>query len=97
MWSLGCILYQMVYGRTPFADLHIVQKLQAIVNPNHAIPFPDTADEAAIDAMQRCLRRKPEDRPPIVGPGGLLNEHRFLLSARPHETSHYRTADRTGG
>eukprot|EP00549_Striatella_unipunctata_P015260 CAMPEP_0118678962 /NCGR_PEP_ID=MMETSP0800-20121206/3516_1 /TAXON_ID=210618 ORGANISM="Striatella unipunctata, Strain CCMP2910" /NCGR_SAMPLE_ID=MMETSP0800 /ASSEMBLY_ACC=CAM_ASM_000638 /LENGTH=398 /DNA_ID=CAMNT_0006574889 /DNA_START=39 /DNA_END=1235 /DNA_ORIENTATION=+ len=78
IWSLGCILYQMVFGRTPFAQLHMFQKLQAIVNPNYQIDFPSDADEAAVDTIKLCLRRKPEDRPPIVGANGLLNEHRFL-------------------
>ena len=82
IWSLGCILYQMVYGQTPFAQLHMISKLQAIVNPNYVIDFPDHADEAAIDAMRQCLRRRAEDRPPIVGKHGLLNEHCFLNSRR---------------
>jgi len=80
IWSLGCILYQMVYGKTPFADLHMIQKLQAIINPNHPISFPDTADPLAIDAMKQCLQRECEKRPPIVGRNGLLNEHAFLVT-----------------
>jgi serine/threonine-protein kinase TTK/MPS1 len=68
----------MVYGKTPFADLHMIPKLQAIVNPAHKISYPSTVDEAAIDAIQCCLRRNPQDRAPIVGTNGLLNEHRFL-------------------
>jgi len=82
VWALGCILYQMCYGRTPFAELHIIQKLQAIVNPNHKIKYPDTIDEAAIDAIQLCLRRTPESRAPIIGKNGLLNEHVFLHSKK---------------
>ena len=68
----------MVHGRTPFAGLHMIQKFYAIVNPNHQIVFDETVDPTAIDAMRLCLLRKAEDRPPIVGRGGLLNEHRFL-------------------
>lgn len=72
----------MVYGRTPFAELHMIQKLQAIVNPKHVIDFPDTVDEAAIDAMKLCLHRDADSRPPIVGKNGLLNEHWFLHSKK---------------
>jgi serine/threonine-protein kinase RIO1 len=88
IWSLGCILYQMVYGQTPFAQLHMIPKLQAIVNHNHKISFPDHADEAAIDAMRQCLRRKADERPPIVGRDGLLNEHYFLNSRRKSSSKH---------
>ncbi|GAX09790.1 serine/threonine-protein kinase TTK/MPS1 [Fistulifera solaris] len=78
IWSLGCILYQMVYGKTPFADLHMIQKLQAIINPNHKIAFPGDMDECAIDAIKKCLQRNAQDRPPIIGENGLLNHHKFL-------------------
>lgn len=83
IWSLGCILYQMVYGRTPFADLHMIQKLQAIVNPSYNIVFPPgVEDEGAVDAMKACLRRNAAERPPIIGENGLLNEHCFLNARR---------------
>jgi serine/threonine protein kinase len=72
----------MVHGKTPFANLHFIQKLQAIVNPNHPIPISDEVDDASADAIRQCLQRNPEDRPPIVGIRGLLNEHRFLHSSK---------------
>jgi serine/threonine-protein kinase TTK/MPS1 len=41
VWSLGCILYQMVYGQPPFHHLSMYQKMKAIPDPTHIIEFPE--------------------------------------------------------
>lgn len=41
VWSLGCILYQMVYGCTPFHHLSVYQKMKAIPDSEHEIDFPE--------------------------------------------------------
>jgi len=43
VWSLGCILYQMVYGHPPFQHLSMYQKMKAIPDGTHVIEFPEYA------------------------------------------------------
>jgi len=53
VWSLGCILYSLVYNRTPFEAVRLpVLKLQAIVNPAHAIEFPSTQHPYVVDVLK---------------------------------------------
>ena len=43
VWSLACILYQMVYGRAPFAHIQgQMQKMRAITTDSFRIAFPQT-------------------------------------------------------
>ena len=72
VWSLGCILYQMIYGRPPFSHLtSIYQKLAAIPNPRHEIAYPSTGIGDAkvplsvIHTLQDCLERDKNDRATI--------------------------------
>ena len=87
IWSLGCILYQIVYGRTPFAELSLIHKLQAICDPSHKLIFPqlDPPNADLLNVMQACLQRDPLKRPTISGVGGLL-EHPFLCPGKADST-----------
>lgn len=70
MWSVGCILYLMVYGWPPFGHIpDLAPKVLAIADPNHQIEFPRTGLGGAsvpanyIRIMKACLSRDPTQRP----------------------------------
>lgn len=75
IWSLGCILYEMVYGAPPFASFpSLVQRLKHIMDPNYNIPIPTSPDVHLDDLLARCLTRNPKERPSLVD----IEQHRFM-------------------
>ncbi|KAI9048101.1 hypothetical protein LZ554_007897 [Drepanopeziza brunnea f. sp. 'monogermtubi'] len=70
VWSLACILYQMVYGRAPFAHIpNQMHRCQAIINFNYEIEYPSLGvgsvpvPSSLIKTLKKCLNRDQFQRP----------------------------------
>ncbi|KAI7789430.1 dual specificity protein kinase Ttk isoform X2 [Triplophysa rosa] len=75
VWSLGCILYYMTYGKTPFQNItNQITKIHAIIDTSHEIDFPDIPEKDLLDVVKRCLVRNPRERISIAE----LLDHPYL-------------------
>uniref|UniRef100_A0A1A9W8B7 Protein kinase domain-containing protein n=1 Tax=Glossina brevipalpis TaxID=37001 RepID=A0A1A9W8B7_9MUSC len=67
VWSLGCILYLLLYKRTPFSHIkNINVKIRAISNPTHTIEYgalPAFYPHMLVHMVKNCLQHDPKKRP----------------------------------
>jgi hypothetical protein len=86
IWSLGIILYQMVYQSPPFAHLEPMQRVLLLNSPDLQIEFPEghcleahssTTKAQLLDILEGCLQRDARRRPSLAD----LLAHPFLRSS----------------
>jgi len=90
IWSLGCILYQMVYGDPPFNHLQGGKRLKSIMDPNSSITCPAhdakgfEIPKALTKLINQCLNKASKKRPTIdeiLFYSEFLNHEKYLKTS----------------
>ncbi|KAK6013503.1 hypothetical protein OSTOST_21181 [Ostertagia ostertagi] len=76
IWGFGVVVYQMTYGRKPFANF-CNKTMMAILDPNVRLQHDINADPAITEFFEMCTQREVEKRASI----DQLFKHRYLAEA----------------
>ncbi|KAL2756199.1 hypothetical protein ACRALDRAFT_2103939 [Sodiomyces alcalophilus JCM 7366] len=80
IWSLGCVILEMVTGRRPWANLDNEWAIMYNIaqgNPPQ-LPSPDQLSPVGLDFLQRCFTRDPRKRASAVE----LLQHEWIMTIR---------------
>ncbi|OTF79920.1 protein kinase-like protein [Euroglyphus maynei] len=62
IWSLGCILYILLYGHNPFMQYNDNETLIKILDCSFTTPEKSSVNESSIDLIQSLLKKDPNMR-----------------------------------
>nr|WVH01951.1 cytokinesis protein [Naematelia aurantialba] len=79
IWSVGCVVVELLEGRPPYGDLAPMQALWRIVQ-DESMKLPDGASPIVRDFLYQCFQKDPNLR---VSAKKLLR-HPWMMSARKH-------------
>lgn len=70
VWSLGCILYLLLYKKTPFSHIKVLnQKLLTLTNPKTHIDYPELPNyypPILVEMLKKCLVYNPKERSSVA-------------------------------
>lgn len=66
VYSFGIVLWELITGLLPFANMTAVQAAFAVVNKDHRPTIPDDCLPVLSEIMTRCWDTNPDARPPFV-------------------------------
>jgi serine/threonine protein kinase len=61
-WALGCLIYELLIGRTPFQDDNQAEIFKKIIHSQKSLSFPRGFDSEATDLVKKLLAPNPAFR-----------------------------------
>lgn len=62
IWSLGCIFYELLVGKTPFDAKNMDELCSKLKNGKYLIPKNIKLSLPGVDLLERLLQKDPEKR-----------------------------------
>ncbi|KAK4049032.1 hypothetical protein OIV83_004393 [Microbotryomycetes sp. JL201] len=79
-WSLGCVLFEMCYGWSPFYAENQIDEYERILSGEIKIPTKKGYSNECRDLQLRLLTREPADRIGAAGGASEIKQHAFFAT-----------------